>query len=102
MFCIKICLYTTRRDSVPFLMQCNPECMHACPERPVTQRKCPRTNKNIPIFVTVVETREGVSQLFPLSAFRENTFFLFRLSSHAIALRKKEQAACRDTDSGIN
>ena len=48
---------------------------HACPERPVTQRKCPKTIKGIPIFVTAVQTREGVSQLFSLSAFRENTFF---------------------------
>ena len=47
---------------------------HACPERPVTQRKCPRTNKGIPIFFTAVQTREDVSQLFPLSDIRENAF----------------------------
>ena len=44
---------------------------HACPERPVTLNKCPRTNKGNPIFSKTVETRKVISKLLSSMLFEK-------------------------------
>ena len=50
---------------------------HACPELSVNLKKCPRTNKRIPILTKAVETREGGSDFFHRALIEKTKTFQF-------------------------